>query len=149
MDKFLDSQKCSYLESLDTKHLESGVFMKNCLAKLLILLFISLGLNGFADCSCSDAETQFTACPKTYVSPEQIDIREKGIFVQIHNFILQTEYLRSDKHGIFFENVTADGCGPSQWRCVWEMYPGFPCNTCNWDWNYTCYVCNHDKKKKS
>lgn len=111
--------------------------MKNSHASKLLILFVLLWINCFSDCSRLDAEWHYISCPKTYIRSDQIDICENGIFVRIHDFIIQTEYLRSDAHGIFIENISADGCGPSQWRCK-RVDRGVICNTCNWDWNYTC-----------
>lgn len=120
--------------------------MRYLLCKLLILSFIALGANCFADCNSSENTVSFTSCPKTYVSPDQIDFYENGIFVRINDCIIQTESLIADARGIFFHNMRNDGCGPSQWKCEKLDNRGMPCNTCNWDWNYTCYVCYKDKK---
>jgi hypothetical protein len=121
--------------------------MKSSYASKLLILFVSLWINCFADCGCPDAELHFISCPKTYVVSDQIDICENGIFVQIDDFIFQTEYLRSDGHGIFFQNiiVSADGCGPAQWRCTKTLRNGMTCETCNWDWNYRCSSCKQEK----
>lgn len=113
---------------------------------LLLVLVFALWLNCFADCRCSEPELKFVPCPKTYVRPDQIDIRENAIFVQVHDYILQAEYLNSDAQGIFFEKVTADGCGPSKWKCTRTLDNGLVCNTCNWDWNSSCSYCHKDKK---
>ncbi len=119
--------------------------MRSCHFSKLLILFVSFWLNGFADCTCPDA---FIPCPKTYVAPEQIDIHENAIFVQVHDFILQTEYLKSDTHGIFFEKITADGCGPNKWKCTRVTDQGWICNTCNWDWFTVCQGCQKTRQKK-
>ena len=119
--------------------------MKHRLYKLLFMLLISFCANCSAGCNCSDAETSFIECPKTYVTPEQIDFYENGIFVRINDFIIQTESLSTDAHGIFFTNAR-DGCGPSQWRCTKKDSRGMVCNTCNWDFNYSCSYCGKEKK---
>jgi len=117
--------------------------------RIFSMLFVFLALfsiNCSADCNCSRAEIRFVECPKTYVHPEQINFFENGIFVQINNVVLQTESLSTDGLGIFFVNARDDGCGPSQWKCTRPGARGMPCNTCNWDWNYTCCYCGKDKR---
>jgi hypothetical protein len=121
--------------------------MQNSYVSMLLMLLISLWMNCFADCSCSGTELDFISCPKTYIRSDQVDICEKGIFVKIHDFVFQTEYLKSDLDGVFFENIIgADGCGPSQWRCLRVLDRGMICNTCNWDWNYKCSYCQKNKR---
>jgi hypothetical protein len=119
--------------------------MKHSLYKLLFVLLISFSVNCSADSNCPEAEPRFIACPKTYVTPEQVEFYENGIFVQINDFIIQTESISADAHGIYFLNAR-DGCGPSQWRCLKRDDRGMQCNTCNWDWNYTCCQCRKEKK---
>ena len=118
--------------------------MKYCLS---FLLCVSLWINCFADCPCSKGKgkVRFSECPKTYVTPDQIDLHEDGIFVRINDRIVQTESLSTDTQGVYFQNVK-DGCGPSQWRCFRVLSNGMVCETCNWDWNYSCSYCGKDKR---
>ena len=116
--------------------------MKQHLSKLLFILVTSFCVN----CSAND-EIHFVACPKTYVSPEQIDFCENGIFVRINDIVIQTETLSTDAQGVFFANARDDGCGPSQWKCKRTDSRGMVCNTCNWEWNYTCSSCRNEKKQ--
>ena len=116
--------------------------MKHRLCALFFIFLITFCVSGSAN-----EQSHFIPCPKTYVSPEQIDFCENGIFVQVNDCIIQTETLCSDAQGIFFANARDDGCGPSQWRCVRKDSRGMVCNTCNWDWNYTCSNCGEPKSK--
>ncbi len=118
--------------------------MKRKLSKRLFLLLLSFCINSWAGCDCPQDITNFIPCPKTYVNPEQIDLRENGIFVLVNDVILQTEGLRTDAQGIYIMTVR-DGCGPSQWKCIKRNRRDMVCNTCNWDWNYTCSSCGRDK----
>jgi hypothetical protein len=120
--------------------------MKHSLCKLLFLLFISLWVNCFADCNCPEDGPRFIACPKTYVTFDQIAFYENGIFVQVNDCIIQTKSLSTDAQGIFFENTRDNGCGPSQWKCEKRDSRGMICNTCNWEWNYRCQSCGKEKK---
>ena len=121
--------------------------MKDSLSKLLFMLLISFCVNCSAECDSSHAEIHFITCPKTYVIPDQIDFHENGIFVRIHDFIIQTESLSTDAKGIFFENIKSNGCGPSQWKCKRRLDRGMICETCNWTWNFTCSYCGKEKKE--
>jgi hypothetical protein len=118
--------------------------MNRNLSRLLFILFIALGVNCFAECNCPKPPT-FIDCPKTYITPNQVAFSESEIFVQIDHCILQTESISADAQGIYFKNVR-DGCGPSQWRCKRVDDNGMVCDTCNWEWNYTCSRCKKDKK---
>jgi hypothetical protein len=111
------------------------------LSKLLFMSFISVWINCFAGCNCPESETRFIPCPKTYVTADQIGFHENAIFVQIDDFIIQTESLHADAQGIFFSNAKDDGCGPSQWKCEKRDTRGMICNTCNWVWNSKCSGC--------
>lgn len=119
--------------------------MKRCISRLFFLLIVVFSMNCFADCICQDENAHFVACPKTYVTPDQIDFHENKIFVRINGVIIQTESLSTDTQGIFFSTSLSDGCGPSQWRCRKRLDRDMVCNTCNWDWNYRCSYCNRDK----
>jgi hypothetical protein len=121
--------------------------MKRCLSTLPFLMFVALWISSFADSPCSECETRFIDCPKTYVTPDQIDIHENGIFVRVNDLIIQTQSLQTDTQGIFFTNAKKDDCGMYQWKCTRSDGRGMPCNTCNWDWNYTCSNCGKDKKR--
>lgn len=96
-------------------------------------------------CNCPENGAQFVSCPKTYVTPEQIDFHENRIFVQINDLIVQTKSLLTDTQGIYITTVR-DGCGPTQWRCFKRDTRGMVCDTCNWDWNYTCSRCEKPKR---
>ncbi len=113
--------------------------MKHYFSKLFFLFIISLCANCLAD--CSDHGLRFVPCPKTYVLPDQIEIHEHAIFVQIHDLIIQAESLKTDAQGLFFESAKDDDCGFSQWRCNNRIGRGLACNACNWAWEKTCYAC--------
>jgi hypothetical protein len=120
--------------------------MRHRLFKLFFVLLVSVCVNCSADCDCAQSEIRFVDCPKTYVTPEQIQFYENGIFVRMNDVVIQTESLSTDEEGIFFSNARDDGCGPYQWKCERRDSNGMICNTCNWDWNYTCSYCRKDKK---
>lgn len=120
--------------------------MKHIFFNVLCMLLVSFCVNCSAECCSSCAEIHFIDCPKTYVHPRQIDFFDNGIFVRINDCILQTEKIGTDAEGIFFSNVRNIDCGPLQWLCRNPDSRGMTCDTCNWDWNYSCYVCGKEKK---
>ncbi len=94
--------------------------MKCLLSNLAYLFCILTGVNCFADCGCAAMETRYIACPKTYITPNQIDFSENSIFVQVNGVIIQTEGIHADSKGIFFDSAVED-CGFGQWRCTRKL----------------------------
>ena len=118
------------------------------LSKLLFLLSVSpllLWVNCFADCGRCPDGARFVACPKTYITPGQVDLSEGKILVRMNDWIVETETLTTDERGIFFSNARSNGCGYYEWKCTRALARGMPCDTCNWNWNSTCSYCGGDK----
>lgn len=114
--------------------------MRHYFFKLLFVICISLWANCFADCNCPKPLT-FIDCPKTYVASEQISFYGDEIFVQVNDFVIQTETLSTDDRGIFFKNVRDEECGWMQWKCTKKIFDNVPCDTCNWIWYNNCVTC--------
>jgi hypothetical protein len=113
--------------------------MKYSLFKLFSWLFIFFCANCLADCCNHDSG--FVACPKTYIEPDQILFRENAIFLQIADMLIQTESIKTDDQGIFFETINEEECGRMQWKCIKFIREGVRCNTCNWVWEGLCGTC--------
>lgn len=106
--------------------------MRNRLSKLLFLIPLMFTVNCFSECASSESGTRFMACPKTYVTTDQIAFYENGIFAKIGDSIISTSAIYSDESGYYFSNYNGD-CEGLDWKC--------PCGECNPFWYTTCREC--------
>lgn len=107
--------------------------MKSQILKSFIVIFIAM---------CSFAYTNtFTPYSKTYVNPKQIIFLDNAIWIQMNDYIFQTDSIHIDTQGLYFQTIKYSDCGALQWLCTKEIAPGSPCNTCNPDWYGRCSTC--------
>ena len=102
--------------------------------KRLFAIFVSLiplfyTLNVFA-APCQDQ--------KTYVTPEQLNINSKGIFLNLDNQWIETNALFSDENGIYIRSLS-----PQEMGCR-KNY--FPCRNCDRCVHAKYEICPHCEK---
>lgn len=83
----------------------------------------------FADCFCK--------AEKAYVKPEQVAFEENAILINLHDLVLETNAIYSDKQGLYFivDQENRD-CKSPDWWCAF-------CKQCNAYWYSRCPKCLH------
>jgi hypothetical protein len=82
--------------------------------QMRIIFLVTLFLFAFPVFSIDEEIPVFIPCEKTYISPEQVNISNDGIFVNINGGWVKTSCIQCDTEGLYFNDIQQEY---AEWIC--------------------------------